>query len=419
MAATADEIRVLLEQGKPADAYQQAKQSPERLGNPAFDFYFGIAAIDAGHAGEGVLALERYILTFPDNQSGRLQLARGYFALGEDARAREEFEALRKLNPPADIATTIDRYLDQVRLRETRYLTSSGFYAETGFGLDTNVNAGVSNPNIFLPNLGNVVVGSTGTKTRDTFLTLGVGGYVSYPVAPGISLFANGQLEARHVNGESQLSQGNYSLSGGVSVLKEKSLYRLGLDTNLITIGKSNEKFRSYLGLSGEWQHQLDERQSVSLGAQAGALRYIAVYNPKDATALGLSAGYRKLFSHQWQPLFTASLNVGSENTIDPGRDDLASRTVGARIGLSITPASKWGVSMGYNLQRINYQGPDVILGVTRSDTYHALDTTVTYLFSRELSFRMEANVTRNHSNIALYEFPRETLAFKARYEFK
>src|SRR4051812_13212330 len=33
-AATADEIRILMEQGKPADAYQQGKLSPERLGDP-------------------------------------------------------------------------------------------------------------------------------------------------------------------------------------------------------------------------------------------------------------------------------------------------------------------------------------------------------------------------------------------------
>jgi hypothetical protein len=418
-AATVDEIRILLEQGKPGDAYQAGKQSQERLGDPEFDFYFGIAAIDVGHAGEGVLALERYILTFPDNQSARLQLARGYFTLGEDARAREEFEALRALKPPADIAATIDRYLDQVRLRETRYLTSSGFYLEAGIGLDTNVNAGVANPNIFLPNLGNVIVGSGGTKTRDSYFTVGAGGYYSHPVAPGVSLFANGLLEMRRVRTETQLSQGNYSLSGGVSFLEEKNLFRASLDTNLITIGRSNDKFRSYLGLSGEWQHQLDEQQSVSVGTQIGRLRYAAAFAPKDANALGVSAGYRRLFAHKWQPLLTLGLNIGRENTIDSSRDDLSSRVIGARAGMSITPAAKWGVSAGLSLQRTNYQGQDAILGVTRNDTYKSVDATVTYLYSRELSFRMEANITRNDSNIELYQFPRETLAFKARYEFK
>ena len=57
-AAPADDLKALADQGKAAEAYQLGKKFPDQLGNPAFDFYFGIAAIDPGHAGEGVLALE-------------------------------------------------------------------------------------------------------------------------------------------------------------------------------------------------------------------------------------------------------------------------------------------------------------------------------------------------------------------------
>ena len=39
----------------------------------------------ADHPGEGALAIERYLLNFPDNPSARLQLARGYFGMGDDA----------------------------------------------------------------------------------------------------------------------------------------------------------------------------------------------------------------------------------------------------------------------------------------------------------------------------------------------
>src|SRR3954471_7423402 len=131
-AAPSDDLRALMESGKAAEAYALGKQNPDSLGDPTFDFFFGVAAIETGHSGEGVLALERYLLQYPDNVSARLHLARGYFVLNEDARAREEFEALRKLDPPADVLATIERYLDAVRLRETRYTTSSGVYVELG-----------------------------------------------------------------------------------------------------------------------------------------------------------------------------------------------------------------------------------------------------------------------------------------------
>ena len=78
-AAPADELRALLEQGRPADAYALGRSRSEELGKPEFDFYYGVAALDSGHAGEGVLALERYVVRFPDNDRARLELARGSF----------------------------------------------------------------------------------------------------------------------------------------------------------------------------------------------------------------------------------------------------------------------------------------------------------------------------------------------------
>lgn len=57
--APADDIKALLGKGDAKAAYTLDKKHPSELGKPSFDFYFGVAAIDSGHAGEGVLALER------------------------------------------------------------------------------------------------------------------------------------------------------------------------------------------------------------------------------------------------------------------------------------------------------------------------------------------------------------------------
>ena len=417
MAATADDVKALAQAGRPADAYALGKQHPEAMGDPAFDFFFGIAAIDSGHAGDGVLALERYILVFPDNTSARLQLARGYFALGEDSRAREEFEELRKLNPPADVAATLDRFLDAIRLRETRYTASSGAYMEFGFGSDSNVNSGVSNANISLPNLGPVIVGPGGTRNGDTFTHLGVGGYLTYPVLPGVALYANGSAELKLHRDDTAFDQGNYSGSAGVSVLVEKELFRLGLNHSLVSI--ENDRFRASTGISGEWQHQLDQRQSFVLGLQTGRHTYPGVNSPRDANFLGLTGGYRRLFNHAWQPVLSATGNIGREDTLAVGRDDLSRHYAGWRLGVSFTPAAKWGVAIGYTVQHSRYQAPDAFLGLARRDNYAAVDAALTYLINRNLSVRAEALLSKNRSNIELFSFPRDIFAVKLRYEFK
>src|SRR5689334_22011856 len=96
LAAPADDIKALIDKGDSKAAYELGRNFPDQLGDPAFDFFFGVAAIDSGHAGEGVLALERYVINFPDNHNARLELARGYFVMGDNQRARDEFDNVLK-----------------------------------------------------------------------------------------------------------------------------------------------------------------------------------------------------------------------------------------------------------------------------------------------------------------------------------
>ncbi|MDX1374369.1 MAG: surface lipoprotein assembly modifier [Burkholderiales bacterium] len=416
LATPADDIKSLMEAGRAAEAYALGKKHPEALGDPAFDFYFGIAAIDTGHAGEGVLALERYLLNFPDNVSARLQLARGYFALGEDARAREEFAGVLRLGPPPDVVATIERYLDAIRLRETRYRTSTGAFVEAGIGYDSNVNGGVANANISLPGLGPVIIAQAGRKQSDGFGWLAAGGYVSHPIAPGVALFGNGQVDSKLNFSESRFDQSNVYASGGVSYRQEESLFRLG--ANFTNLWVDDDDFRSTYGATGEWLYQIDEQQSAGLIGQYARLDYSGNQSPRDADYWGAIGTYRKLFSHAWQPIVSLALTAGTEDT-RRHRPDLVRDLYGGRIGVSFTPQAKWGVSIAYGHLRSDYKGPDALLGVTRKDKYDAVDASVTYLYTKQLSFKGEVLFSKNDSNIELYEFPRDLALFKVRYAFE
>ena len=66
-----------------ASAYREVYE-----GDPYFDYYYGVAAIDSGKVSEGVFALERVLIAFPDDPVATLELARGYYILEEYSRAR-------------------------------------------------------------------------------------------------------------------------------------------------------------------------------------------------------------------------------------------------------------------------------------------------------------------------------------------
>jgi tetratricopeptide (TPR) repeat protein len=117
-AAPLDDIRRQVESSQFDQAYQTAQSNPQLHGDVHFDFLYGVAAINVGRVAEGVLALERHLAAVPANDRARLELARGYYLVGEYARARSEFEFVLRYNPPAGVRENIARYLQAMALRE-------------------------------------------------------------------------------------------------------------------------------------------------------------------------------------------------------------------------------------------------------------------------------------------------------------
>ena len=434
-AAPADEMRSLLEQNKAQEAYQLGRVSPELLGDPAFDFFYGIAAIDAGHPGEGVLALERYILSFPDNGDARFQLARGYFILGEDQRARDEFEILLP-GSTGNQKVAIERYLDAIRTRESRYQPTAKAYVEAGLGVDTNINAGLSSgatPQI--PGLGTlpaVSSNSISAREQDTFLTASAGVQGTYPVSPGVSLYGAGGVDARRHLGSNNdvFDQHSLGAAGGVSYLKERNLYKAGAFLSQSWV--DNQSYVLSYGLNGEWNHQLDQFNRLTLGAQLARFDYddMNIYLTKDKAGgpvlsqatvrnsdfIGVSGAWAHALAMPYQPVITVSANYGEERN-QRNRADLSRDIVGARASFAMTPAQRWGVGAGIGYQESKYRDIFTTGSVNRHDTSWGLDGSVSYFYTKQFSVRAEAQIFDQSSNIGLFRYGREVVSVKARYE--
>ena len=416
LAAPADDIKALLEKGDAKAAYELGRRHPEQLGNPAFDFYFGVAAIDSGRAGEGVLALERYVANFPGNFEARLELARGYFILGEDLRAREKFNEVLKAKPPASVVANIDRYLDAIRARESAYRTTAGAFIEIGGGYDSNINGGVGSANIIVPNLGQITVAPGGVETGASFGQATVGVNFTHPVAPGFALFGSLGADYRAYNNHDEFNQNNYGILGGVSYLRENDLFRLSASYNTLEV--DNDRFRNVTAATGEWTRQLDELQALSGFVQFADLDYQGANDVRDSHLYGVGAGYRRAFIAPGAPLLNLSASYAKEDN-RKDFDELSRDIWSARTAVGVTPAPKWALSLGATYQYSAYDAEIPVLATTRRDTYYAADLTVSYAFTRSLSARLEGLASKNDSNIALFEYRRNVAALKLRYDFK
>lgn len=415
---TADKMKALLGQGKAAEAYALGLQFADEFGDPAFDFYFGVASLDSGHAAEGVLALERYVLNFPDSSHARLELARGYFILGEDNRAREEFNAILKTSPPPTVRANITRFLDAIRSRESRFKTTAGAFVEAGLGYDTNVNGGVSNAEIVLPIFGFTTL-TSGVKTDDNFSYLATGGQVTHPLAPGMSLFGAANIDTRMYFKEDIFNQLNMAGSGGLSYLMGKSLFRGSM--TYATTNVDDKRFRDVIGAGGEWNYQLNELQALNVGAQYAQFQYADANQIRNSNYTALSLGYRKAIISNFQPLLQGTFTLAQEDNNNPlgaVHNDLSRDIYGLRLGVSLTPASKWSLNSGISYQNSAYQGVDALL-ITREDNFLSFDAALSYAIAKNLVVKSELLVANNASNNPLNEYQRESITFKVRYEFQ
>lgn len=414
-AAPSDEVRQLVEQGKSDQAYNLGARHPELSGTPQFDYYFGVAAIDSGHAGQGVLALERVLARRPGDASARMQFARGYLALGDDVRARQEFERALESGPPADMAVVIQSYLDLIRLRQSRERNTARLYLEAGAGVDTNVNADVPGGGIWLPVIGNVGLAPGAARRRDDFGELATGGELSHPLAPGVALFGGFALDSKNNESARDLSLFRSGLAGGASLTRGSDQLRLALSQSTLWVGGA--RLRTLSGLDGEWSRTLDDLSGVRYSAQWANEDYTGLDAARKAQYTALGFEYRQLIISDWRPVLVLGASVGDEHNTE-NRPDLGRGLYGLRLGFELTPQLRWGLSAGLSYVESRYDGPDPVLGATRRDHFAQLDAAATYLIDRNWSMRGELTLADNRSSLEPYGYTHELAALKLRYEF-
>ena len=432
-AAPADDVKTLLEQGKDKEAYEAGKAAPDALGTPLFDFYFGIAALNAGVPGEGVLALERYLLQFPDNRSALFQLARGYYILGEDERARQEFTNLLS-GAKSDELSGINQFLDAIRSRESRYKPTATAYIEVGTGFDSNVNSGTTVGQVAGLPAGVVIApGQSGVRQSDSFGTLASGLQGVYPIAPGVSLYGGGQFFGRY-NAKANndvFNQTQLGIQGGISVLQGRNLFRVGTDLSQVSVG--GQLYLKLTTLVGEWQYQNDQFNRFGLALQltdqayknidvfldaAKTVKIASGADVRDSLLSNLTGSWNRTLAHPWNPEFTIAANIGVDKN-KKSRPDLSRSIWGARTSMTVRPIPNWTFGAGLSYQNSQYQREFSSGLPTRKDDYLSLDLSASYAIDRNWQLRGDFQRVDQKSNIGFFAFNRDQLSIKLRYDFK
>lgn len=122
-------------------------------GTPRFDFYYAQLLLHDGETREAIFALERVLVFQPDQHRARLDLARAYYINNNLARARTEFERVLATDPPPQVQTNIQAFLDRITAIERARDRQFNLFAGLEAGYDTNINGGGNLDGRLDPNL--------------------------------------------------------------------------------------------------------------------------------------------------------------------------------------------------------------------------------------------------------------------------
>lgn len=398
-------------------AYTLALKSLERMGQPDFDLLYGIAAINAQKYPEGVFALERFLLSVPTHDRARIELARGYFELGDHRRAAQEFTFVLGNNPPKPVADNIRRYLAAMRVSVAKAPEKrSVVFVEWGLGHDSNVNSGTYNDEITLV-IGPVAL-SSGSQAVDTFfMQTSAGGQWQGPLRDRIAYHAGIYADHKHGFSASQFDTAYLSGYAGVALTAARMQYKFTLSDGQMWLDA--EPYRNTVSLSAEAVFA-DAAQGYSASAllQAARLDHAASADTvRDANLLTLGVSAQKTYKHAWKPTAGVQLSYSEESNAH-ARDDLSRDLTGLRLFAAVLPAERWRVSAGLGLQHSRYGAADVLFGSTRADDLASVNLDIDYALRQNWLLRLGAAYTHNDSNQSLYDYQRAVFSVKTRYVF-
>ena len=414
-AANSEDVRKLVESSQSADAYAQCA-TIDVDADPRADLWCGVAAVDVGRAGVGVLALERFTLRFPDDVRARLELARAYYYAQDDLNSRREFDAIAKLDLPPAVRASVERYLDALVRRGDQYTPRLRAFFEVGGGYDSNVNAGVRQADLSLPLLGPVTIAAFGVAQGSGFAEISAGASYYRPVAPGLILHAAGWGNGTFNSQASEFNLANLGAAIGASYLAGANTFSANYAYGELLLDGNG--YRSANGLGVEWRRQLNEQSQLWLAPQYAWINYSGANQPRDVDVASLAVGYRSWWLTGWQPVLDL-LVLGGDERSRQDRPDLARNLIGATAAISVSPSPQWSLTGAVTYVRSNYDGPMPLIDVTRRDNNLVVDAGLAYFFARNWSTKLEYQYNRNTSNISLYEYARNVVALKLRYDYR
>lgn len=417
-ADSLDQLRDQIQGGDAQGAWAMAQRmEPESGGDPDFDFYYGLAAMQAGSPNHAVYAFERVLAQQPDNDRVRLELARAMFESGNTRQARLMFEAVLAQTPPSTVQDRIRTYLQAIDATEKASRLSVSSYVGITAGHDSNINSATD---VVFHDFGLFAFTlSPGSVAADAlFVETRAGVDLVHPASRSRLYFLNASLQSR--DNDAVFSGGNLdylqlNAAGGALFERDGVRWRVPFNIQALSVESDESRYLATIGLEGS--RPLSPALSGSLFGQLGTIHYPSV-SARNTQLLGLGAGLG------WSPKASAwringTLSLGAEPAAESAFDFNGRKYFAARTQARYTLVDGHVLHAGLAVQQSAYDAVQPLLGFKRED--FQVDLSAGWQWQIDKAWVVNGDVaytTNNSSRNSLYDFERTLLSVGTTWRF-
>lgn len=408
-----DDARRLIAGNRADDAYRLLAQHEARLaGQPLYDYLYGVAALDAGHAGDAITALERALVNDPGSPSARLELGRAYYETGDRAAADRQFRTLLAANPPPSIRDTATAYLRAMEPPAARSGSWSGGF-EFGSGYDSNANASTDDETFL-----GVTLDSDSVETSSPFAQLA--GWIDHarPVGQGSLLATHARVGHRWNPDASFVDQTIASFDTTLHIGDGPTTFSIGGGGNVGLLDGDAHHWGASIDLA--LSHDFGDGWRTTGLLRAGTLRYDNQFSSLSVIEVDQQLAALSLQRAGTAGYFGMTVFAGTDDPRESG-SAYGNDRLGAQLQAGSQNASGHGVQFQLGYQEVDYDDTPGFFGMDRSDDvwYAAIAGELRDWPAAGMQLVPRIAMYKNDSSIPLYQYDRIEFGLTLRRSFR
>lgn len=386
----------------------------EYLGEPAFDFLYGIVALANNQAEHAVFAFERVTANKPNWLDAQFLLAKANYQIAnyQEAILLSQYvinDTAASENLKQSSSTLIK--LSQNQLNKQSFELSQRISLNLGY--DANINSGTTEDNIFIPASGNTYILSDASKENsDNYGSLNYRAWGSKALSQVSKVIFSGQGTVHQFQDESDYNRMFADLAAKYQYSFDFGTLTAGL--KFIPLWLNDDLYRTRNSLTSMFEKKLNDSWKLTTGFEVGQTKNKI---NEDLNTNNVSAN---LNAHYYANRLKHSFGIhySYEKSDEKMHHDNSQKITTYNYSNLWLINNEWLAKSMIAFQQKEYQDIHPFFQEKRSDDMWLFSASLQYNHSKTWSYSMNLNAQDKESNLTLFSYHRSDISLSANMNF-